>query len=191
MTDLRATATLRTSGLTLVVLLQWACAASSEPAATRDDAPDSRVVVLDVGVAETEVGDVPRADVPPVCKDRCAKDIPIVPQCMVTSWDIKTCTCSLRPALDGTACEDGVDCTAQDQCIAGGCTGGPSADLVEPPDGMAAGGDSFSWSRTTLRGSGSRSIWTRSCRACDGSRAYLSWLSTGLGDQVPHGPDSD
>jgi hypothetical protein len=171
-------------GLALALLAQLACGTSPGPTDPLDTKRDATVVVLnDVGRAETEVVDIPGSDAATVCVNRCQKEFPIVPPCMVTSWDIKTCSCSLRPAPVGTACDDGVDCTTQDECVAGVCTSGPSADLVEPPTGWQPEGtpllepDDPAWEWKSVH-------LDPNCISCDGSRAYLGWLSTGSISQV-------
>ncbi|MEZ4266626.1 MAG: hypothetical protein R3F39_09630 [Myxococcota bacterium] len=163
-----------------------ACSATSPAtdATTKADADAGVVVLNDLGQTELQPDTAPTPDVEAPCENRCAKQFPVVPQCMATSWDIKTCTCTLRPAADGTACDDGVECTAADTCVAGKCEGGPPAELVEPSEGWQPEGTPL------LQPDDPAWIWAAvhrdpSCRACDGSRAYLNWYVGGLHTQNP------
>ncbi|MEZ4266621.1 MAG: hypothetical protein R3F39_09605 [Myxococcota bacterium] len=180
----RATpARLRATALLSLAAALSACSASSPASDTTpgpDATPDTGITLLDVtpGPDATDADTTPQPDTPTACPNQCAKEYPVVPTCMATSWDIKTCSCSLRPAADGTACDDGVECTAADTCVAGNCEGGPPAELVEPAGGWQPEGTPL------LQPDDPAWIWAAvhrdpSCRACDGSRAYLNWLASG------------
>ncbi|MEZ4266625.1 MAG: hypothetical protein R3F39_09625 [Myxococcota bacterium] len=172
--------------LVWATVLLAGCGASDAQPDLIPGRPDVGVVVLgDLGPAETDSEVLSQFDVPEPCANRCAKEFPTVPPCKAMSWDIKTCSCSLRPAADGTACDDGVECTAADQCVAGQCEGGPAAELVEPSEGWQPEGTPL------LQPDDPDWVWTAAhmdwgCRACDGSRAYLNWLATGSHAQSPY-----
>lgn len=47
------------------------------------------------------------------------------PACQVATCNETTKQCEVKTAEDGTACEDGLFCTAKDTCVAGACVAGP------------------------------------------------------------------
>ncbi|MCB9787918.1 MAG: hypothetical protein H6744_14635 [Deltaproteobacteria bacterium] len=167
----------------LALLLPLGCSDSSGAADAGGHDADSGIVILgDLGPSVDASDAQAQPDLPVVCPSQCAKEFPKVPTCMKTSWDVKSCTCSLRPAEDGTPCDDGVACTGSDSCQAGECVGGGPAELLEPTDGWRPEGtpllqpDNPDWRWETVN-------VAKSCKACDGSRAYLNWL-TGLHDNA-------
>lgn len=165
--------------LVAAVLVLSACGGAATTGALVDpadaaDAPD-RVVLLDVTIgasADADTDTASQPDIPKACPNECAKGFPTVPQCKVTSWDIKTCTCSLRPAEDGGACDDGDACTAGDSCVAGLCVGG-GPDFAEEPDGGWSDEGSPLLPQTWAPGAPAVIYRETDCRLCDNRRAFL------------------
>jgi|GEM_PF-3039839 len=79
-------------------------------------------------------------DVPACCtKDSECKGTKT--DCVAPGCDVQTNTCTMIPAADGKACEDGNACTANDGCSMGTCKGGKGCDDNNPctADMCAAG----------------------------------------------------
>ncbi|MCB9730860.1 MAG: hypothetical protein H6746_20480 [Deltaproteobacteria bacterium] len=97
---------------------------------------------------------------------------------MKTTWDVKSCTCSLKPADDGTPCDDEEACTIEDACVAGACIGGKSGDDAPPTGGFAPEGTPLL--RADSPGYEAAAIYVaESCRACDRTRAYMHFWDGG------------
>lgn len=58
--------------------------------------------------------------------DECAAENP-PGTCMVAVCEVATGLCSEQPEVDGTVCDDGIQCTSDDGCVAGVCSGDASA----------------------------------------------------------------
>ncbi|MCB9787919.1 MAG: hypothetical protein H6744_14640 [Deltaproteobacteria bacterium] len=175
-----------TSAALLALLLPLGCSDSSGAADAGGHDADSGIVILgDLGPSVDASDAQAQPDLPAACPSKCAKEFPNVPTCMKTTWDVKNCTCSLHPADDGTPCDDGLACTASDSCQAGECVGGGPAELVEPDGGWQPEGTpllepndpAWEWASVDV---------DPSCKACDGSRAYLQWLHTGVHNNSPY-----
>ncbi|MEZ4266620.1 MAG: hypothetical protein R3F39_09600 [Myxococcota bacterium] len=190
-------------GAVVIVFGMASCATSAsddEISAGGDDrgqAQTDGVSVLDVGVFPDAAGAPDAAGQPDAlmpCGNQCTAAFATVPQCKVTSWDIKTCTCSLRPAGDGGACDDGEACTAGDHCQAGVCVGGGPDYAVEPADGWSEEGNPLlpqAWEP------GAPAVIYRptDCRLCDNSRAFLRFSRNGefsvAGANIAQGDDGN
>ncbi|MCB9787917.1 MAG: hypothetical protein H6744_14630 [Deltaproteobacteria bacterium] len=177
-----------------VPLLVGACSASGGSPGSTPDAgagTDGGVVLLDVGVTPDAIEDRDGTG-PDIlgCPNGCAEAYPVVPRCMKTSWDVKACTCSLKPADDGTPCDDEEACTIEDACVAGACMGGKSGDDAPPTGGFAPEGTPLL--RADAPGYEAAPIYVaESCRSCDRSRAYMHFWDGGSlnGRRMATAPD--
>lgn len=103
---------------------------------------------------------------------------------MKKSWDIKTCTCSLRAVEDGVACDDGLACTGPGACRQGRCESDSSAEPAQPDGGWAQEGTPLlaptqpGWKWTPVH-------IAQGCKACDGARAYVHFVRGGVSNDLP------
>jgi hypothetical protein len=54
--------------------------------------------------------------------------------CNKNTCDPQNGTCAMTELLNGTKCEDGLGCTANDFCLNGGCKAGPTTDCTGAAD---------------------------------------------------------